>query len=107
MYIVTRKESLPIAYQDLGQAVQEAVKQPEPLCWIWKVEVTRLGTLKRIEVAREEIEATGIDGIFCIRNRSGRDQTEPIDGQVYFATIAGKLEFLVYRREENGKEVGI
>lgn len=105
MYIVTRKGSPPEMYQSLQGAVQEAVKIQKPSCWVWKVEVTRLGTLKRIEIAREEIQETGVKGIACIKNRFRQDQSEPADGQIYFANVEGRLKFLVYRREEEGEEV--
>lgn len=104
MYIITRKRALPVFCQGLDEAVREAVKIQKPICWIWKMEATRLGTLKRIEVAREEIQKTKIDGIFCIGNRSGRDQAEPAEGQVYFTSQADKIMFLVYRQQGRGGE---
>lgn len=104
MYVITRKRTLPIFCQSLEEAVGEAVKIQKPSCWIWKIEVTRLGTLKRIEVTREEIQKTKIEGIYCIENRFSRDQTEPAEGQVYFTARADKIMFLVYHQQGRGEE---
>jgi len=99
MYIVTRKGFDLSAHQSLAQAVRAAIRVPDPPSWIWKLEVTRLGTLKRVEVPREEIQKTGIDRIWSVLNRSEKDDWEPVDGQLYFSQTGGDLQILVYGQE--------
>ena len=96
MYIVTRKGSGLSVHQSLAQAVRAAIRVPDPPSWIWKLAVSRLGTLKRVEVPREEIQKTGIDRIWCIQNRSEKDDLAPVDGQLYFSQTGGDLQILIY-----------
>ena len=96
MYIITRKGEQPSMHQDLRTATQEAVKTTEPPCWIWRLSASRLGTLKRIEVPREDIQRTGVDGLWCIRNRSQHEDLKPADGQLYIDQNKGQV--LEYRR---------
>ena len=104
MYIITRKGVLPIFCETLERAVLEAIKIFKPPCWIWKVEASRVGTLKKIEVDREEIQKLNIGGIYCILNRSKADQGEPAEGQIYFSSQEDRIAFLVYHRQTGGKE---
>jgi hypothetical protein len=96
MYLITRRGSGLSAHQSLTQAVQAAIKVLDPPCWIWRLEVSRLGTLKRVEVPREEIQRTRIEGIGCIQNRFEKDNLEPVDGQLFFSQAGGDLQILVY-----------
>ena len=106
MYILTRKGIEPSVYPDLVEATQAAVKVTDPPCWIWRLEASRLGTLKRIEVPREEIQDVQIDGIRCIRNHFQQDIREPVDGQLFFSQANGQIKVLEYRRgKEGGKEL--
>lgn len=70
----------------------------DPPCWVWRLEVSRVGTLKRIEVPREEIQGTRADGIWCIRNRFEKDDLQPVDGQLFFTQVDGDVHVLEYRQ---------
>ena len=98
MFIVTRKGELS-QHPNLGEAVQVAVRMPDSPCWIWCLEVTRLGTLRRVEVPFEEIQETGIEGLQSIRNRCRQDLVEPVDGQLFFTQAGREVKVLEYRRE--------
>jgi hypothetical protein len=98
MYIVTRRGLAPSVYSGLAEAVRAATQVTDPPCWIWRLEVSRLGTLKRIEVAREEIQGTGVENIWCIQNRFERDAFDPVDGQLFFSQSGGELQILEYRQ---------
>jgi hypothetical protein len=104
MYIVTRKGSGLSVHQSLAQAVRAAIRVPDPPSWIWKLGVSRLGTLKRVEVAREEIQGTGIEGTCSIQNRSEKDDLAPVDGQLYFSQTGGDLRILVYGQGEERQQ---
>ena len=82
MYVVSRRGHDLTVHPGLIEAVRAATQVSDLPCWIWRLEVSRLGTLKRIEVPREEIQSTGIEGIWCILNRFEKDTSDPVDGQL-------------------------
>ena len=100
MYIVTRRGCDLSLHTNLAEAVRAATQVSDPPCWIWCLEVTRIGTLKRIEVPREEIQSTGIEGIWCIRNRFEKETSDPVDGQLFFSQVGGQVQILEYRQGE-------
>ena len=100
MYIVTRKGATPSIHDNLVEATQAAVKISDPPCWIWQVEVSQIGTLKRTAVAREEIQSTRVEGIWCIQNRS-QQEDRPAEGQLYFTQTANQVKVLEYRRGQS------
>lgn len=106
MYILTRKGTEPSVYPNLVEATRAAVKVTDPPCWIWRLEASRLGTLKRIEVPREEIQDIQAEGIRCIQNRYQQDIREPVDGQLFFSQTNVQIKVLEYHRGEKvGKEI--
>ena len=98
MFVVTRKGATPSIHHSLIEATRAAVKITDSRCWIWRLEVTRLGTLKRFEVAWEDIKSTRIEGISCIQNRLHQKDLEPVDGQLYFTQDDGQIKVSEYCR---------
>ena len=98
MYIVSRRGHDLTVHPGLIEAVRAATQVSDPPCWIWRLEVSRLGTLKRVEVAREEIQSTGFENIWCIRNRFEQDTSDPVDGQLFFSQAGDRVQILEYRQ---------
>ena len=100
MYIVTRRGCDLSLHTSLEEAVRAATEVTDPPCWIWRLEVSRLGTLKRVEVPREDIQSTGVEDIWCIRNRLEEETSDPVDGQLFFTQAGGQVQILEYRQAE-------
>jgi hypothetical protein len=104
MYVVSRRGHDLTVHPGLIEAVRAATQVSDPPCWIWRLEVSRLGTLKRIEVPREEIQSTGVEYIWCIRNRFEKDTSDPVDGQLFFSQVGGQVQILEYRQAEQPQQ---
>jgi hypothetical protein len=104
MYIVTRRGHDLTAHPGLMEAVRSATQVSDPPCWIWRLEVSRLGTLKRIEVPREDIQSTGVENTWCIRNRFEEETSDPVDGQLFFSQVGGQVQVLEYRQGDQPQQ---
>jgi hypothetical protein len=104
MYIVTRRNHDLTVHPGLVEAVRAATQISDPPCWIWRLEVSRLGTLKRIEVPREDIQSTGVENTWCIRNRFEEETSDPVDGQLFFSQVGGQVQILEYRQGDQPQQ---
>ena len=104
MYIVSRRGHDLTVHPGLIQSVRAATQVSDPPCWIWRLEASRLGTLKRIEVPREDIQSTGVENTGCIRNRFQEDTAGPVDGQLFFSQAGGQVQILEYRQVDQPQQ---